>query len=253
MSGIGEATTPTPRSRVRHALAFAAVCALLLAAAMVASAGAAKVRTLGKTRHTPPPDCPTDTASRPCEAIGSVTGFQLVADGQKNPFQADRDGKIVAYALALSRPNKDQRNFFGTLFKNSEFGTHPSARIAVLKRVARHKYKLLRQSRAVTLDSAMGHTEIFTLDNPLGIRKGRLVGLTVPTWAPNFASPLNRRANEWRASRTKDNCAPKSGSSSDVKEFARKSRPQQKIGSTRIYACDYRGARLLYWAYYVPS
>ena len=33
--------------------------------------------------------------------------------------------------------------------------------------------------------------------------------------------------------------------------FARKSRPQQKVGSVRGYGCDYTSARLLYWAYYV--
>jgi hypothetical protein len=250
---MGDAITPRG-PRARRALAFATLCAALLAAVAIAgSAGAVNARTLGKTRHTPPPDCPTDTARHPCEAIGSVTGFQKMADGQKNPFLADRNGKIVAYALDLSRPNKDQRNFFGTLFKNSQFGTSPSARIAVLKHLERRKYKLLRQSQGVKLDSAMGHTEVFTLDKPLSIRKGRLVALTVPTWASNFAAPISKRRNKWRASRTKDNCAPKSGSNSDVKEFARKSRPQQKVGSTRIYGCDYRGARLLYWAYFVPS
>ena len=28
-------------------------------------------------------------------------------------------------------------------------------------------------------------------------------------------------------------------------------KPQQNVGSVREYGCDYRGARLLYWGYYV--
>lgn len=246
--------TERPHRHARRAMAFATLCALLVVAvALAATAGAARTRTLGKTRHTPPPDCPTDTAAHPCEAIGSVTGFQRVADGEKHPFVADRDGKIVAYALDLSHPNKDQRDFFGSLFKGGQFGMAPSARIAVLRHVERRKYKLLRESRAVNVNSSMGHTEVFTLDKPLSIRKGRIVALTVPTWASNFAAPVSRNKNQWRASRGKGNCQPKSASSQDVQAFANKSAPQQKVGSTRNYGCDYKGARILYWAYYVPS
>ena len=32
-----------------------------------------------------------------------------------------------------------------------------------------------------------------------------------------------------------------------------KAKPQQKMGSTRAYGCQYKGERLLYWAYFVPS
>ena len=253
MTPTGEPTR-LPARRRRRAAAFATLCALVvIAVALASTAGAVRTRTLGRTAHTPQPDCPTDTAVRPCEAIGSVTGFQRVADGEKHPFVADRNGKIVAYALELSRPNKDQRDFFGTLFKNGQFGKAPSARLAVLRHVERRKYKLLRESRAVNLSSALGHKEIFTLDKPLSIRKGRIVALTVPTWASNFAAPIARNGNQWRASRGNGNCQPKSGSSDDVQAFARKSAPQQKIGSTRTYGCDYKGARILYWAYYVPS
>ena len=31
------------------------------------------------------------------------------------------------------------------------------------------------------------------------------------------------------------------------------SKAQQKVGSTRPYGCTYSAARLLYWAYFVPS
>ena len=59
-----------------------------------------------------------------------------IADGQRFPFQVRKNGKIVAYALDLSRPNKKQRNFFGKVFKNHRFGTAPTARLAVIKQNA---------------------------------------------------------------------------------------------------------------------
>src|SRR5262249_46033736 len=102
------------------------------------------------TTSNPKPACPRDDATHSCEAIGSVTGFQLKADGKKAVFRAPTDGRVVAWAIRLSRPNKDQRSFFGDLWKTDRFGMKPSARIAVIKRLERHQYKLVRQGRPST-------------------------------------------------------------------------------------------------------
>ena len=241
-------STSDPRARVRHPLAFAALCVAIVGAVAVTSVGARNAKVLGKTRHTPDPVCPKN-----CEAVGSVTGFQRVADGQKQPFRVRRDGKIVAWAIDLSRPKKSQRRFFGDIFESHRYGTKPTARISVLKHKSRRKYKLLRQSPAVQLSGSLGDKQVFTLNQPLRIRRGNIVALTVPTWASAFAVGLSRRGNKWRGSRTKPNCSPKSQSTRDVRRFARASRPQQKVGSVREYGCDYETARLLYWAYYVPD
>ena len=113
------------------------------------------------------------------------------------------------------------------------------------------KYKLLRQSPTVKLGGALGRKEIFTLDKPLRIRKGQVVALTFPTWASNFALNIEpAQDNQWRASRKKK-CGPEQHEQDQ--RFAKKSKPQQKVGSVRHYSCDYTAARLLYWAYYVPS
>jgi hypothetical protein len=250
MTGTNQSTTGRPR-RARQALAFAAVCAVLVGLSVASLAGARDAKVLGKTRHTPNPDCPTDTARHPCEGVGSVTGFPLVAGGEKRPMNASQNGKLVAWAIDLSRPNKSQRNFFGDLFKSDKLGKKPTARIAVIKHKQHADYKLLRQSPVVNLSGALGRRQVFTLDKPLRIRKGQIVALTVPTWASNFASHISRDKNRWRASRSPHNCAPKTSDIDAVKQFARRSRPQQKIGSERGYGCDYTSARLLYWAYYV--
>ncbi len=250
MTGTSESTTGQ-RRRARQALAFAALCAALVCLSVVSLAGARDAKVLGNTKHTPKPDCPRDTTRHPCEGIGSVTGFPLVADGEKRPMNVRRDGRLVAWAIDLSKPKESQRDFFGGLFESDRFGQTPTARIAVIKHKRRHRYKLLRQSPVVKLSGALGRKQVFTLDKPLRIRKGQVVALTVPTWSSNFASHINRRKNRWRASRSRRNCAPRSSDMGAVRRFARKSRPHQRTGSVRGYGCDYTSARLLYWAYYV--
>jgi hypothetical protein len=250
MTGTSQ-STPGPRRRARPLLVFAALCAALIAVVAVSSAGAKSAKVLGKTKHTPSPSCP-----KACQGVGRVTGFPLVADGVKRPFRAKKNGKIVAWAVDLAKPSKNQRNFFGTIFKGSKFGKAPSARLAVIKQNKhhRHKYKLLRQSPTVNLSGALGQKELVTLDKPLRLRKGQTVALSYPSWAANFAhTGLSSNDNQWRASRSKKKCAPTSSNPDAVKHWARNSRSQQKVGSTRNYGCDYTGGRLLYWAYYVPD
>jgi len=251
MTGTIESTTGR-RRRARQALAFAALCAALVGLSVVSLAGARDANVLGKTKRTPDPACPNRQNPENCEVVGRVTGFPLVAGGEKRPFRVRRNGKIVAWAVDLSRPTKDQRNGVGTLFKSNKFGKAPTARLAVINHTRRHQYRLVRQSPIVRLSGALGQKQLITLDNPLRVRRGQVVALTYPTWAPNFAhNGLSTKRNRWRASRSRRNCAPKSGDASDIRAFARKSKPQRKLGSTRGYGCDYTGARLLYWAYYV--
>ncbi len=243
MTGTNPSTTGT-RRRARPLLVFGALCAILIAAVAVSSAGARPAKVLGKTKHTPNPVCPKN-----CSGVGSVTAFMRVADGDRFPFKVHRNGKLVAFAVDLSRPTKKQRNFFGKIFKSHRYGKVPTARIAVLqqKRHGRTKYRLVRQSPTVKLSGALGNKQIYTLDKPLRIRKGLTVALTVPTWSSNFATGVSGNDNQWRASRKEGQC-----NTSSVNN-AKKSRPQQKVGSVRHYSCDYTAARILYWAYYVPK
>jgi hypothetical protein len=226
------------------------VCAALIAIAAVSVAGAKDAKVLGKTKHTPGPSCP-----KSCQGIGRVTGFMRVSDGEKLPFRVRKNGKLVAFALDLSRPTKNQRNFFGTIFRGKKFGKDPSARIAVIKQDKRRRtYKLLRQSPAINLAGALGRKVIFTLDEPLRIRKGQIAALTVPSWVSNFHHwQRNVQENQWRGSRSKKKCSPPSSRESAVRRWARDSKSQQKVGSHRTYGCDYTGGRLLYWAYFVRS
>ena len=232
-----------PRARLIGALAalLALVCTLLIDAGV---AGAVPAKVLGKTGRTPAPSCPAENDNEVCEAVGSVTGFQMMADGTRAPFKAREDGTVVAWQIDLSKPDRSEYNFFGDFYESGVFGTAPTARISVLKRRDGRNYKLKSQSPVVALNSVLGTRQTFTLTDPLKIRKGEFLALTLPTWSPSFGVGLSAPNNVWRSSRAEGACE----NTQDIKN----GKPQQKVGATREYGCDYKGARLLYWGYYVP-
>jgi hypothetical protein len=186
---------------------------------------------LGQTATTPDPSCPES----PCQAVGSVTGFQ-VSNGQANlPFRVTRDGKVKSWTLTLAQPTSTQRSFF-----NGFFGTPPEARLAILRRVPGTnppRYSLRRQGAIHVLSPYLGQTVRFGAS--LRVDRGDIVGLTIPTWAPAFAQGLPA-SNAWRASREPGRCT----NPTDV----RQGEPQQKVGGRATYGCRYATARLLYTA-----
>ncbi len=231
---------PANSTRPRPALALLVLVALIALAGGAGEAIASTAKTLGKTERTPEPSCP----QTPCEAVGSVTGFQMVADGDRGLFKARENGWIVGWAIDLSEPKKSQHDFFADFYQSSTFGMIPTARISVIKRRDERNYKLKAQSPVVTLGSVLGSRQTFTLSNPLKIRKGEFLALTIPTWAPSFSVSLSGSNNVWRSSRAAGSCS----GTDNIKA----GKAQQKVHSVRSYGCDYTTARLLYWGYYTP-
>jgi hypothetical protein len=222
------------RARRRAAVAVLATGCLVLAVAQLgSSAGAATASkttvVLGATATTPDPSCP----SLPCQAVGSVTGFQ-VSNGQAQlPFRVSRSGKVKSWTLTLAQPTNSQRNFF-----NGFFGTPPEARLAILRKVAGTnppRYNLRSQGSIHVLSPYLGQTVKFGAN--LSVEEGDIVAITVPTWAPAFAQGLAAN-NVWRASREPGKCT----NSTDV----RQGEPHQKVGTRGTYGCKYSTARLLY-------
>jgi hypothetical protein len=220
-------------SRPLQAAVYASLLALLVVFA--SSAGAATSETqsttvvLGNTATTPDPSCP----GSPCQAIGSVTGFQVSTGQGSLPFRVRKDGKVKSWTLTLSEPTSSQRSFF-----NGFFGTPPEARLAILRRIPGTnppRYELRSQGSVHVLSPYLGQTVKFGAS--LKVKAGDVVGLTVPTWAPAFAQGLPSN-NAWRASREAGKCI----NSTDV----RQGEPQQKVGTRADYGCRYSTARLLY-------
>ncbi|HET9154154.1 MAG TPA: hypothetical protein VFN85_08560 [Solirubrobacterales bacterium] len=186
---------------------------------------------LGQTSSVPDPSCP----ELPCQAIGSVTGFQVDNGQTRLPFLVPHDGTIKAWTLTLAQPTNSQRSFF-----NGFFGTPPEARLAILRRVAGTnppRYALRSQGSIKVLSPYLGQTVEFSSN--LKVEKGDIVGLTVPTWAPAFAQNLSA-TNVWRASREPEACK----NATDI----RQGEPQEKVGTRATYGCKYTTARLLYTA-----
>lgn len=231
--GAFAADSAAVRGQVAVVMALLVCLAFLVAVA--ASAGAASNTSttvvLGSTASIPDPSCPES----PCQAIGSVTGFQVGTSQGQLPFRVPRDGKVKSWTLTLSQPTSSQRSFF-----NGFFGTPPEARLAILRRVPGTnppRYNLRSQGSVKVLTPYFGQTVKFGAS--LKVEKGDIVGITVPTWAPAFAQELDAK-EVWRASRAPGTCT----NSTDI----RQGEPLEKPGTRATFGCRYSTARLLYTA-----
>ena len=186
------------RRRPAAIAAFAGCLALMgVSAAALAATASETTVVLGGTATMPDPSCP----ELPCQAVGSVTGFQVSTEQGSLPFRVRKDGKVKSWSLTLAEPTAKQRSFF-----NGFFGTPPEARLAILRRVPGTeppRYKLRRQGSVHVLSPYLGQTVKFGAN--LKVEAGDIVGLTIPTWAPAFAQGLSA-SNSWRASREPGKC-----------------------------------------------
>jgi hypothetical protein len=178
---------------------------------------------------TPPtvPSCPTPS----CLAVSRTTGFQVKVEANNNPEAAPRAGTVVAWTIALGKPTAAQIKFF-----NANEGGPASAGIAILRAQKSPKlsYKLISQSPVVPLEAYFGKTAQFPLATTLAVKKGDVVALTVPSWAPALALGFGK-GTSWRASRPKGQCTT-TGTQTD----------HVQVGSTVQYYCLYQTARLTY-------
>lgn len=219
--------------------AAALLVALVASLGGTASAKRTEAERLGNAKGKVRSSCPKD----PCEAIGSVTGFQKQAAGRRGVFKMPYDGKVIAWSIDVSKPTDAQTDFFGTFYEHDKLGRDPYARLAVLRK-KKKKFKLRGQSPKIDLDPHLGQRPIITLNRPLKAAKGDVIAVTVPTWAPIFDVGLSGR-NAWVASRSKDKCS----GVDNIKQ----SRAHQKLKSERRYGCTYTTARLVYWGYIHPN
>ncbi len=201
--------------------------ALLLPAA--APATLAEVGILPATTPATVASCP----STPCLAVSRTTGFQVKVGTAKNPLSAPRSGSVVAWTITLGKPSASQVKFF-----NSAEGGPSEAGIAILRAQKHTKltYKLIASSPAIKLEPYFGKTAQFPLATTIPVKKGDIVALSVPTWAPALALGFGNDTS-WRASRQKSQCT--STSSQTV---------QTSVGSSLQYFCLYQTARLTYSA-----
>jgi hypothetical protein len=209
----------------------AALVSLALALVLPAAAPAtlAEIGVIPPTTPATVPSCPAS----PCLAVSRTTGFQVKVATVHNPLSATRSGTIVAWTIMLGKPNATQVKFF-----NTNEGGPSEAGIAVLRAVAKPHltYKLIASSPPVKLEPYFGKTAQFPLETTIPVKKGDVIALTVPTWAPALALGFGNDTS-WRASRQKSQCTSTSAQTT-----------QTQVGGSVQYFCLYQTARLAYSA-----
>jgi hypothetical protein len=201
---------------------------LALALVLIAPAAAsAKIVEIGEVATKPTPSCPTS----PCEVISRTTAYPTRIGATKNMFVVPADGRIVAWTITLGKPGKKQQKFF-----EENLGGLSQAGITVLKSGDRYYGRVLAQGTLQTLTPYFGQTVQFPLATSLAVKKGSIVALSVPTWAPALALGLPRD-NVWRASRDVDACDDTQTQSAQI-----------DINDLSRYKCFYRTARVAYSA-----
>lgn len=215
------------RGKITAVLGGIALVALALPT--IAPATLSEVGVIGATTPETAPSCPAS----PCLAVSRTTGFQVKVGSATNILSAPRSGTIVAWTISLGKPNATQIKFF-----NANEGGPSTAGIAVLRAQKKPNltYKLIAQSPLVKLEPYFGKTAQFPLETTLQVKKGDVIALTVPSWAPALALGF-ANTTSWRASRPRTSCASTSTQTTHT-----------TIGSNVQYACLYRTARLTYSA-----
>jgi hypothetical protein len=213
----------------RAAVVIPASFALALA---LPAAAPATITELGILPATTPPTVPSCPGT-PCLAVSRTTGFQVKVGAVHNFLAVPRSGTIVAWTITLGKPNATQVKFF-----DANEGGAPEAGIAILRPVPKPNltYKLVAQSPPVMLAPYFGKTAQFPLETTLQARKGDVVALSVPTWAPALALGFGHETS-WRASRPRSQCSSTSALSTHT-----------QVGSPLQYFCLYQTARLTYSA-----
>jgi hypothetical protein len=202
----------------------------LTAAALILVAPAAapaKIIEIGELPTKTVPSCPTS----PCEVISRTTAYQTRIGAEREMFVVPRDGRIVAWSISLGKPGRKQKKFF-----EENLGGPAQASITVLKAGDRLYRRVLAQAPMQALTPFFGQTVQFPLTTSLAVKKGSIIALSVPTWAPALGLGLGRD-HVWRASRDIDACDDTQTQSVqiDVQDLTR-------------YKCAYRTARLGYSA-----
>ena len=214
----------------------ATTAAVLASFALVLVLPAGSEATLTEVGVLPPTTSPETVPScpgSPCLAVSRTTGFQVKVGTTHNPVAAPRAGTVVAWSIDLGKPNATQIKFF-----NANEGGASEAGIAILRPQKKPNltYRLIAQSPLVKLEPYFGQTAQFPLETTLQVKKGDVIALTVPSWAPALALGF-ANTTSWRASRPKASCSSTSTQTTDT-----------VIGAPVQYYCLYQTARLTYSA-----
>jgi hypothetical protein len=172
-------------------LPLVAVAGAACAALALPAVASAEIIEVGKIDPAPVPSCPT----RPCLAVSRTTGYQAKIGTQRNVMVIPQDGSLVAWSIGLGKPGKKQTAFF-----NDKLGGEAQAQLTVLNPRSKLRSRAVGQGDPQKLAPYFGTTVQFPLAKSIPVKKGWVIALTVPTWAPALAVGLGADTS-WRASR----------------------------------------------------
>lgn len=224
---------------IRRFLPFLAVGAMLLAAP---SASHASLRAL--TEVAPLTDakasCPGFEPKDCAIIVVRQTGFQAKVTTTRNYAVAKTNGSLVAWTVSLYAPSATDSKKL-----SDGYGGTPKIAVVVLEPQSGKgaNYKVVQKGPLVDVSKYLGSTPTFALPEALPVKKGQVVGITVPTWAPILHLGFGPDTS-WRSSRPlKETLAG---------DF---SKQQALVGSNEkgSFKALYQRARLAYSAIMVPT
>jgi hypothetical protein len=198
----------------------------------VPAAARAEIIEVGAVQPVSPPSCP----ARPCLAVSRTTGYQAKVGTTRGLMTIPKTGRIVAWTIALGNPGAQQTTFF-----NQRLGGESEAQITMLNPRRKLRSRVMAEGEPKKLQPYFGTTAQFALQRSIRVRKGWVVALTVPTWAPALAVGLPADTS-WRASRARGKCEDTSAQTAQLQD--------QQLAQ---YFCLYRTARLTYSATLIPD
>lgn len=236
----------TPRSLL-PALCCAG-SASLAAALLAPAAASAGVVTIGQTNAPlSAPVCPKGSSASNCRIVlERTTAIQSTSAGVRNATLVKQNGWIVAFSVGISRLSPNAKTVHTLLHGLDQvYGGTPQLRLTVLRPRHNNTYTVRAQTGNYhlipflgrVLTQAMSQPPKFKAFTALPVRKGDLIALTVPTWAPVLNYNLSSTKFAYRQSRTQ-NCTKAAGAQT----------AQLRVGSTRRYGCSYTGTRVEYSA-----
>jgi hypothetical protein len=181
---------------VMRRLPLLAIGGALCAAVAWPAASLATQAEIGQSGPDPAPACPKS----PCLVVSRTTGYQAKVGTTRGLMTVPQDGRIVAWKIALGKPGAKQIAFF-----DSKLGGEATAQITIIRPGRKLRSRVMAQGEPQKLSPYFGTTVEFPLEKTIAVKKGWIVALTVPTWAPALADGLGADTS-WRAARGKGTC-----------------------------------------------
>lgn len=211
---------------------FLASFALLPAAS--ASAAITELPLLGDAK----PSC-AGVAEDDCRVLlARQTAFQAKVGTAKNYATVKQSGHLVGWSIALLGISSKSIKSLTTTYAGP-----PRAGIVVLDPLGKSQFKVYRKGPMVTLTRYLGTTPTFALPTAIPVKKGQIVAITVPTWAPVLQLGVGSDTS-WRGSRSlKEAVAGDFGTQRAL------------VGATAQgnFAALFQRARLTYGATFIPT